>query len=90
MCLRKILIWQGNKTSRIQNKSIKKDCYEKNKQNNKRIKFITTLGIVHILSTMSYCLTQAFISHNSGNIFYFFVLFLFYAFMVNESATTSE
>ena len=63
---------------------------QKNKQNNKRIKFITTLGIVHILSTMSYCLTQAFISHNSGNIFYFFVLFLFYAFMVNESATTSE
>ena len=63
---------------------------QKNKQNNKRIKFITTLGIVHILSTMSYCVTQAFISHNSGNIFYFFVLFLFYAFMVNESATTSE
>lgn len=63
---------------------------QKNKQNNKRIKFITTLGIVHILSTISYCVTQAFISHNSGNIFYFFVLFLFYAFMVNESATTSE
>ena len=63
---------------------------QKKKQNNKRIKFITTLGIVHILSTMSYCVTQAFISHNSGNIFYFFVLFLFYAFMVNESATTSE
>ena len=63
---------------------------QKNKKNNKRIKFITTLGIVHILSTMSYCITQAFISHNSGNIFYFFVLFLFYAFMVNESATTSE
>ena len=63
---------------------------QKNKQNNKRIKFITTLGIVHILSTMSYCVTQAFISHNSGNIFYFFVLFLFYAFMVNESDTTSE
>ena len=63
---------------------------QKNKKNNKRIKFITTLGIVHILSTMSYCITQAFISHNSGNIFYFFVLFLFYAFMVNESVTTSE
>ena len=63
---------------------------QKNKQNNKRIKFITTLGIVHILSTMSYCVTQAFISHNSGNIFYFFVLFLFYAFMVNESATPSD
>ena len=59
-------------------------------KDNKRVKFITTLAIVHILSTMAYCLTQAFIIHNSGNIFYFFVLFLFYAFMVNESATTSE
>lgn len=61
-----------------------------NMKDNKRVKFITTLAIVHILSTMAYCLTQAFIIHNSGNIFYFFVLFLFYAFMVNESATTSE
>ena len=66
--------------------------YRKQKKflNNKKIKLLTTLGIVHVLSTMSYCLTQAFLTHNSGNIFYFFVLFLFYAFMVNESATTSE
>ena len=61
-----------------------------NMKDNKRVKFITTLAIVRILSTMAYCLTQAFTIHNSGNIFYFFVLFLFYAFMVNESATTSE
>ena len=66
--------------------------YRKQKKflNNKKIKLLTTLGIVHVLSTMSYCLTQAFLTHNSGNIFYFFVLFLFYAFMVNESTTTSE
>lgn len=59
-------------------------------QGNKRIKFISILGIIHVLSTIIYCMTQAFLAHNSGNIFYFFVLFLFYAFMVNESATTSE
>ena len=51
----------------------------------KRIKFITTLGIIHILSIMSYCITQAFLSHNSGNIFYFFLLVVFWTFMKNES-----
>ena len=59
-------------------------------QGNKRIKFISILGIIHVLSTIIYCMSQSFLAHNSGNIFYFFVLFLFYAFMVNESDTTSE
>ena len=59
-------------------------------QENKRIKLISILGIVHVLSIIIYCMSQSFLAHNSGNIFYFFVLFLFYAFMVNESATTSE
>ena len=59
-------------------------------QLNKRIKFISILGIVHVLSMIIYCMSQSFLAHNSGNIFYFFVLFLFYAFMVNESTTTSE
>ncbi|MDU4396657.1 MAG: O-antigen ligase [Haemophilus parainfluenzae] len=58
-------------------------------QRNKRIKFISILGIIHVLSTIIYCMSQAFLAHNSGNIFYFFVLFLFYSFMVNES-TRSE
>ncbi|WP_118808737.1 O-antigen ligase family protein [Haemophilus haemolyticus] len=57
--------------------------YRKQKEfpNNKKIKLLTTLGIVHVLSTMSYCLTQAFLTHNSGNIFYFFSLVLFWSFM---------
>ena len=57
--------------------------YRKQKKfpNNKKIKLLTTLGIVHVLSTMSYCLTQAFLTHNSGNIFYFFSLVLFWSFM---------
>lgn len=54
---------------------------QKKSPNNKKIKLLTTLGIVHVLSTMSYCLTQAFLTHNSGNIFYFFSLVLFWSFM---------
>lgn len=54
---------------------------QKKSSNNKKIKLLTTLGIVHVLSTMSYCLTQAFLTHNSGNIFYFFSLVLFWSFM---------
>lgn len=36
-----------------------------------------TLGITHVLATMAYCLTQAFLAHNSGTMFYFFVVLLF-------------
>lgn len=38
-----------------------------------------SLGIIHIIATMGYCLTQAFLSHNSGIMFYGFVTLLFYA-----------
>ena len=60
--------------------------YRKQKKfpNNKKIKLLTTLGIVHVLATMSYCLTQTFLAHNSGNIFYFFVLIIFYALIINN------
>lgn len=36
------------------------------------------LGITHVLSTMGYCLTQAFFNHHSGMMFYFFCLLLFF------------
>lgn len=60
--------------------------YRKQKKfrNNKKVKLLTTLGTIHVLATMSYCLTQTFLAHNSGNIFYFFVLIIFYALMVNN------
>ena len=60
--------------------------YRKQKRflNNKKVKLLTTLGIIHVLATMSYCLTQTFLAHNSGNIFYFFVLIIFYALIVNN------
>lgn len=35
------------------------------------------LGCIHISAVISYCLSQGFMSHNSGSIFYFFVVSLF-------------
>ena len=60
--------------------------YRKQKRfsKNKKVKLLTTLGIIHVLATMSYCLTQTFLAHNSGNIFYFFVLIIFYTLIVNN------
>ncbi|WP_417879628.1 O-antigen ligase family protein [Vibrio sp.] len=34
-------------------------------------------GVIHILATMSYCLTQVFFAHNSGTIFYPLILSIF-------------
>ncbi len=35
------------------------------------------IGIVHIVAVMGYCLTQSFLSHHSGNIFYFAGVIIF-------------
>ncbi|QPB41976.1 O-antigen ligase family protein [Rodentibacter haemolyticus] len=43
------------------------------------VKLLATLGTVHILSVMIYCLSQGFFTHNSGNLFYFFLTVVFYA-----------
>lgn len=66
--------------------------YRKQKKfrNNKKVKLLTTLGTIHVLATMSYCLTQTFLAHNSGNIFYFFVLIIFYALMVNNCTVQNK
>lgn len=40
---------------------------------------IAVLGITHVVATMCYCLTQGFLAHNSGTIFYFFLVVVFYA-----------
>ena len=46
---------------------------------NDEVKLIATLGVVHILSVMIYGLSQGFLVHNSGTIFYFFLTIVFYA-----------
>ncbi|WP_243585039.1 O-antigen ligase family protein [Haemophilus parainfluenzae] len=45
---------------------------------NNEIKLIATLGVAHILSVMVYGLSQGFLVHNSGTIFYFFLTIVFY------------
>ena len=42
------------------------------------IKCIAVLGVTHILSHLFYFMSQSFLAHNSGSIFYFFVLILLY------------
>ncbi|MDU4783903.1 MAG: O-antigen ligase [Haemophilus parainfluenzae] len=49
------------------------------KTTNNEIKLIATLGVAHILSVMIYGLSQGFLVHNSGTIFYFFLTIVFYA-----------
>ena len=46
---------------------------KKLKTTNDEIKLIATLGVAHILSVMIYGLSQGFLVHNSGTIFYFFL-----------------
>ena len=42
------------------------------------IKCVTILGITHVLSHLFYFMSQSFLAHNSGSVFYFFVLILLY------------
>lgn len=49
------------------------------KISNLELRTLSTLGVVHIISTACYCLTQGFFSHNSGSISYFFLLTLLFA-----------
>lgn len=46
---------------------------------NLKLKCVALLGTTHIISVMFYGLSQGFFSHNSGNIFYFFLTIIFYA-----------
>lgn len=57
-------------------------AYKENKSNID-IQLLAILGIIHITSVMSYCLTQDFLDHNSGNMFYFFLIVLFYAMILS-------
>lgn len=42
------------------------------------LKCIAVLGIIHIIAHSFFFLSQSFLAHNSGSIFYFFVLILLY------------
>ena len=45
---------------------------------NLEIKCIAILGVTHIISHLFFFTSQSFLAHNSGNIFYFFTLLIFY------------
>lgn len=48
------------------------------KAEDRAVKCIAVLGIVHITAHSFFFLSQSFLAHNSGSIFYFFVLILLY------------
>ncbi len=45
---------------------------------------MAVLGAIHILAVASYGLSQGFLEHNSGNMFYFFVLSLFMGLLLHS------
>lgn len=53
--------------------------YTKLHSQNKIIHLTSQLGVIHILCTMIYSLTQSFLNHSSGAIFYSFMIILFYS-----------
>ena len=57
---------------------------------NQEVKLCAALGVVHVISTMCYCLSQGFFAHNSGNIFYFFLTVVFYAALKNQLQVSHE
>lgn len=46
------------------------------------VKTVAVLGVVHVMSVIFYCVSQGFFIHNSGSIFYFFLVVVFYG-MIN-------
>lgn len=56
---------------------------------NFEVKLVATLGVVHILGVMIYCLSQGFFTHNSGNIFYLFLTVVFYA-MLKQAENSQQ
>lgn len=59
--------------------------FKNNQAQHSSNRLIAILGIVHILSVMSYGLTQVFFAHNSGSMFYFFVIVILYILMNTKS-----
>lgn len=45
---------------------------------------MAVLGAIHILAVFSYGLSQGFLEHNSGNMFYFFILSLFMGLLLHS------
>lgn len=58
------------------------------KSKNDAVKCIAILGVIHIISHMIFFLTQSFLAHNSGSIFYFFTLIVLYHLIKQKEENT--
>lgn len=63
--------------------------YQKRSVVDKTQHLVATLAVIHIISVMFYSLTQAFLTHNSGHIFYFFLIFIFYSLLKDKNQSLS-
>ena len=60
------------------------------KSDSAETKLIATLGTLHVLAVMIYCLSQSFFTHNSGNLFYFFLTIVWYALLTTQQGNIKE
>ena len=60
------------------------------KSDSAETKLIATLGTLHVLAVMIYCLSQSFFTHNSGNLFYFFLTIVWYALFTTQQGNIKK
>ena len=60
------------------------------KSDSAETKLIATLGTLHVLAVMIYCLSQSFFAHNSGNLFYFFLTIVWYALFTTQQGNIKK
>ena len=60
------------------------------KSDSAETKLIAVLGTLHVLTVMIYCLSQSFFTHNSGNLFYFFLTIVWYALFTTQQGNIKK
>ncbi len=60
------------------------------KSDSAETKLIATLGTLHVLAVMIYSLSQGFFTHNSGNLFYFFLTIVWYALFTTQQGNIKK
>lgn len=60
------------------------------KSDSAETKLIAALGTIHVLAVMIYSLSQGFFTHNSGNLFYFFLTIVWYALFTTQQGNIKK
>ena len=60
------------------------------KSDSAETKLIAALGTIHVLAVMIYSLSQGFFTHNSGNLFYFFLTMVWYALFTTQQGNIKK